>query len=94
MLELTGFGAITDGIVETWEPLQEPNPTEQATIRKTNAETDAIYLEQGVILQEEVRKRLSADEESGYNGLELSIELPEPDPVEGQEAEALSVEGA
>jgi phage-related protein (TIGR01555 family) len=94
LLELTEFGAITDGIVETWEPLQEPNPTEQATIRKTNAETDAIYLEQGVILQEEVRKRLSADEESGYNGLELSIELPEPDPVEGQEAEALSVEGA
>lgn len=94
LLELTEFGAITDGIVETWEPLQEPNPTEQATIRKINAETDAIYLEQNVILQEEVRKRLSADEESGYNGLELSAELPEPDPVDGPEAEALSVEGA
>lgn len=80
LIELTEHGSITDGLVEFWEPLQEPNQVEQAGIQKTKAETDAIYLEQGVILQEEVRERLSTDEESGYTGLELSVELPDGDP--------------
>lgn len=86
MIELNEFGKITEGIVETWEPLQEPNPVEQAGIQKTKAETAAIYLEQGVVLQEEVRERLATDEESGFNGLELAVELPgnEVYPSEGK----------
>ena len=98
MIELNEFGAITDGIVETWELLQEPNQVEQATIQKTKAETDAIYLEQGVILQEEVRERLSTDEDSGYNGLELAAELPSAgggdDPYADVEQEPTDVESA
>ncbi|HWH86172.1 MAG TPA: DUF1073 domain-containing protein [Pseudomonas sp.] len=84
MIELTESGRITQGITEVWEPLKEPDPTELATIQKTNAERDAIYLDQGVILQEEVRERLSSDEDSGYNGLEVAVELPDE---EGAEAE-------
>lgn len=78
LIELTEFGSITPGITEVWEPLKESDPTEQANIRKTNADADAIYLDRGVVLPEEVRERLAADEESGFTGLD---KLP---PLEGE----------
>lgn len=54
----------------TWEPLDSMGAAEAATVRKTNAETDKIYaVDIGAIDGQEVRSRLSADENSGYNGL-------------------------
>jgi phage-related protein (TIGR01555 family) len=87
LIELTEFGSITPGITEVWEPLKESDPTEQANIRKTNADADAIYLDRGVLLPEEVRERLSADEESGFTGLDELAPLEE-ELIDGLETEA------
>lgn len=74
LIELSEYGQITTGIVDFWEPLEEPDPTEAAAIRKVEAETDAIYTGIGAILPEEVRDRLADDEESGYSNLAKVID--------------------
>lgn len=78
LIELSESGAITSGIVDHWESLEEPDKVEAANIRKIQAETAAIYLDQGVILQEEERERLINDDESGYSSLSMAVELPAP----------------
>jgi phage-related protein (TIGR01555 family) len=93
LIELTEFGSITPGITEVWEPLKESDPTEQANIRKTNADADAIYLDRGVVLPEEVRERLSADEESGFTGLDELAPLEEGliDGIEAETTESANI---
>jgi phage-related protein (TIGR01555 family) len=54
---------------EAWEvlfePLWEETPTERATNRKTVAETDALYVDRGIVLPEEVA--LSRFRPDGWN---------------------------
>lgn len=57
------------GVDCTWEPLDSLSATEQATVNKTKAETDQIYVTIGAINGDEVRSRVSQDEQSGHNGL-------------------------
>lgn len=60
----------------TWNPLTTLSTTEQAAVNKTKAETDTLLVTAGAIDGHDVRARLSADELSGHNGLQL---LEEPD---------------
>jgi uncharacterized protein len=53
----------------TWEPLDSVSSSEAATVNKTKAETDQIYVNMGAIDGTEVRKRIAGDELSGHNGL-------------------------
>lgn len=53
-----------------WNPLKVESRKEKAEINEINARRDAIYVDAGVVSQEEVRERLIADEDSGYDGLE------------------------
>lgn len=69
ILQLHLFGQIDDSIGFEWRPLSSPTVKELAEIRKANAETDAAYVDKGVISPEEVRERVSSDPESGYNNL-------------------------
>lgn len=61
-----------DGYEIMWEPLRQMTSLEQATLRKTVAETDAIYIAQQVLTPEEVAlNRFRAD---GWS-METSIDL-------------------
>jgi len=64
------FGLQPFAVDCTWEPLDSLGSKEAAEINKLQAETDKIYaVDIGAIDGTEVRGRLSADEDSGYNGL-------------------------
>ncbi len=61
----------TKGVVpEQWKsqfvPLDEPNETEDSTRRKTDAETDAVHLQNGSLELHEVRTRLRNDPDLPY----------------------------
>ncbi len=62
---------------ESWsfnfEPLWQMSDTEQATVRKTQADTDAIYIDRGVLSAEEVAvSRFGGDEYSAETTLETT----------------------
>lgn len=78
VVQLSLFGKIDPEITFDWNPLKVVAPMDQATIRKTQADTDNVYIDAGVLLPDEVRDRLAAEEDSPYAALDLSRELPEP----------------
>lgn len=69
LVQIHEFGNIDPAISFTWAPLTQPTLKERAEISKLKAETDATYVDKGVISPDEVRERVSSDPESGYNNL-------------------------
>lgn len=69
-----------------WRPLDSPTAEELATIRKTDAETDAALVNTGAIDAYDVRNRLIQDNQSGYTWLE-AIERPDEPDLEPEEPE-------
>jgi hypothetical protein len=63
------------------------NSKESAEVRKLNAEADKIYaVDIGAVDGQEVRAKISADEQSGFNGLPT---LTDEDPQDnGEETQA------
>jgi uncharacterized protein len=91
--QLSLFGEIDPEIGFVWEPLRTMSPEQRATIRKTDAETDATLIGAGVISQDESRTRIANEEDSPYSGLDINAPLPEvPEPETGplRHAEKLS----
>lgn len=86
LLQLNRYGTVDDAIGFEFVPLSAPTVKELAEIRKSTAETDATYIDKGVVSQEEVREKLSSDPNSGYNNLDPD-ELPEVPELVGMEAE-------
>jgi phage-related protein (TIGR01555 family) len=85
LLQLHYFGEIDDAIGFEFPSLHAPTVKELAEIRKSNAETDAIYIDKGVLDPAESRVRVAADPESGYSN--LSGGPPEPPDLTGMENE-------
>jgi phage-related protein (TIGR01555 family) len=79
------FGVQPFAVDCTWEPLDSLSSAEVATINKTKAETAKILaVDIGAIDGQEVRAALTADEQSGYNGLptlEDQDDAPEENPA-------------
>lgn len=65
-----------DNIKFKFVPLKEMSAKETAEIQKFNSEKDQVYLDSGVISQEEVRQRLVDDPDSGYNSIDVD-DVPE-----------------
>jgi len=63
-----------------WEPLDAITEKERAEINKTKADTDAILVQAGAIDGTDVRNRVSADEASGYAGVEILTDGDASDP--------------
>jgi phage-related protein (TIGR01555 family) len=64
------FGIAPFSLDCTWEPVKSVPPKEAAEVRKLNAEADKIYAcDIGAVDGQEVRDKLSNDEQSGFNGL-------------------------
>lgn len=87
VIQLSEFGDIDDDISFEFEPLWEPDPMEAATVRKTDAETDAVLLECGAISPLDIRERIINDPDNGYHGLESVADVDDtpggedPEPV-------------
>lgn len=81
MLDL--WGEIDETITWDFDPLWQPSDKELAEIRTANANADGVYIDRGVLSQEESRKRLANDKSSGYAGIDVSEvpEQPEPEPM-------------
>lgn len=85
ILQLHLFGEIDDAIGFEFPALHAPTVKELAEIRKSDAETDAIYIDKGVISPEESRERVNSDPTSGYSN--LSPDAPEPPALTDMEVE-------
>lgn len=77
LIQLDLFGEIDDQIVFEFNPLEQMNDEQKASIAKTKADADAVYIQAGVLSQEEVRERLAKDEAGDYSGLDVE-DVPEP----------------
>lgn len=76
LAQLSLWGEIDPAISFDFEPLWEQSEVERSTIRKTNADTAAVYIEAGVLMPEEERGRLAREDGGLYDGLDLSV-VPE-----------------
>ena len=77
------WGQVDDDITFEFEPLWSLDEKTLTDMRKVEADTDAVYVTEGIISTEEVRTRLAADPDSPYQGL-VPADLPEP-PVDESE---------
>lgn len=79
VIQLSELGVIDPEIEFEFVQLWELDAAGQAAVEKQKADTDAVYIENSVISNEEVRTRLAGDPESPYHGLEgPAPEIPEP----------------
>lgn len=67
VVQLSLFGKIHEDIKFQFKPLYQLSAQEQAAANLSKAQTAQIYMQEGVIDQEEARESLSKDEDSGYN---------------------------
>lgn len=58
---------ITFEFLDLWEMPED----QRALVRKSDAETDTWYVQEGIISNEEVRERITSDENSPYYGMTL-----------------------
>ena len=79
IIQLSLFGEIDDGIGFSFEPLRALDETQIVNARKTEAETDCMLIDHGVISPEEARGRVANQFESAYHGLDIS-EIPDEIP--------------
>lgn len=81
LIQLSEFGEIDEGLTYKFEPLWTLDDKELAEVNEIEARTDVQLVDAGIITVEEARKRLAADPEVPYDGLDPDDlpELPEPE---------------
>lgn len=89
IIQLSEFGEIDPEIGFEFEPLYAMDEVQRSTVRKNDADTDVALITGGVISPDDSRRRLAADPESLYHGLEVNDELGEgPDDEDDGELES------
>lgn len=85
VIQLSEFGEIDPDITFSFVPLWQMSEKEQAEVRKSDAETDAVLVDIGAVSPQEVRERVAADETNGYHSLDVSDDDEDgvPDAVPG-----------
>jgi phage-related protein (TIGR01555 family) len=78
VLQLSMYGEIDPDITFSFDPLYQMTPKELAEIRTADSTTAGNYIDRGVLDPSEVREKLARDSESGYQGLDLSLEITNP----------------
>jgi hypothetical protein len=76
-LQLHLWGKVDPAIGHRWVELWQLDEAGAAAAKKTEADTDAVYIQEGVIGADEVRQKLVSDKNSRYAGLDPD-DLPEP----------------
>ena len=87
LLMLNEWGEIDEAMRFSFNDLGDVDGVEQATIRKTEADTDAVLITAGVADAEEVRARWNGDEGGPYHG-QLEGPPPEPEVLPGNITES------
>lgn len=77
MAQLNLWGEIDEDLYFEFQPLAEQTEEEKATTRKTEADTDKVHIDSGVLSPEEVRGRLSKEADGPYAGIDVN-NVPEP----------------
>jgi hypothetical protein len=90
LVQLSEFGEIDESIAFEFVDLWELDEVAAAGIRKSDADVDVAFVNAGMVSPEEARERLSNDERSSYNGVDLSGPAPEP-PAETDEEDAAAL---
>ncbi|MDE1158423.1 MAG: DUF1073 domain-containing protein, partial [Neorhizobium sp.] len=85
-IQLSEFGEVDPDIVFKFELLGELTEKEVAEVQNIRAQTDVIYTENGILSEEEVRKRIANDEDSPYQGIDVE-DVPDPPPPEDTEGD-------
>lgn len=80
ILQLIRYGKIDPDIVMGFQPLYQMTPKELAEIRTADANTDAAYVNGGILDATEVRERIARNPESGYQGIDTG-KVPGADPA-------------
>ena len=76
-IQLHLWGRVDPAIGHRWIELWQLDEAGAAAAKKTEADTDAVYIQEGVVGPDEVRRKLVSDKNSRYSGLDPD-DLPEP----------------
>lgn len=76
LLQVNLYGNIDADIKFTFAPLNIEDARQDAEIQKIRAERDTLFVQAGVLSAPEVRARLTADDTSEYNNLDID-DVPE-----------------
>ena len=82
-IQLHEFGELAPGVDFDFAPLGEEDRAAIASQQKTRADTMAVYLDRGVISQEESRMALASDPDSGFADIDPG-EVPDGPEEAGQ----------
>ena len=82
IIQLVEWGKIDESLTFDFAPLFEPTPKELEELRKSRAESDKVYVDSGVISQQDARSILVNEPGSRYASLDQALppELEEDDP--------------
>lgn len=81
-IQLSELGEVDPEITFAFEPLWSLDAKEMAEKQKTEAETDAIRIESGVIDAQEARKRVADDPDLPYTSIDVEADINPPGPSE------------
>lgn len=79
ILQLIEYGEIDESISVEFNPLSEKSEEVMATLRRTQAETDNLYLAMGALAPEEVREELKTRDNSPYNHFMANFDVEDPE---------------
>ncbi len=79
VVQLSLFGEIDPDIEFKFVPLYQMTPAEEADIRAKDGATACAYVASGILDPSEVRDKLAKDPASGYDGLDTSLEIAQPE---------------
>ncbi len=83
VVQMNEFGEVDPALGFEFVPLWEESEKEAADRRKVDADTDAVYIDKGVVTPDEVRERIGRLADGVYNNLDLAQEAPGlPDPAD------------
>jgi uncharacterized protein len=90
LAQLSLFGAVDPELTFEFEPLWELDEKSLADLRKVQADTAQVYIDIGVLGQDEVRKQLADDPDSPWQGLDVE-KMPD---LKQEEEQGLMPKGA
>lgn len=93
IIQITTLGVIDKGIKIKFNPLWTLDEGAQATLRKTDMDTDVAAIGAGILDPLESRQRLAAAEDSPYAGIDVN-NVPEPPQQPGVGPDGMPLPGA
>ena len=78
-LQLNTYGFIDPQVEFEWDELGQEDEAVLANTQKTKADTVAVFVDRNIISQEEARKHLVADKDSGFNDIDPDEIPPAPE---------------